>query len=153
MRQTVTGFDLAVGQFVADGLGMTIEDLYPFTALGIARDGKLVAGVVYNNFHKHDIQLTAYATDEQWLSKYILREIFSYPYIQLGCVRTTAVTGRTNRRTRKLLEGLGYRLEGVCRQGLDGKQDAIVYGLLKGECRWLNQQVAARVQKEFAKSS
>jgi hypothetical protein len=134
----VKGYDLAVGAFICDQLGVSLEDMHPFTAMGVALDGKLVAGVLYNNFRKHDIQLTAAATDIRWLSKELLTEIFSYPYVQLGCVRTTAVTGRKNARTRKLLEGLGYRLEGVCRKGLDGKQDACVYGMLKADCKWLN---------------
>lgn len=136
----ITGYDLAVGQFICDKLGWKIEDAYPFTALGIARDGKIVGGVLYNNYRGHDIQLTAAADDARWLSADVLTEIFKYPYIQLGCSRTTAVTGRKNTRTRKLLEGLGYRLEGVCRKGLDGKQDAIVYGMLKADCKWLNRK-------------
>lgn len=136
--QLIKGYDLAVGKFVAEQLGMELEELHPFTAMGVAIEGKLVGGVVYNNFRKHDIQLSAASINPKWLSKNILTEIFTYPYIHLGCVRTTAVTGRKNSRTRKLLEGLGYRLEGVCRKGLDGKQDAIVYGMLKADCRWLN---------------
>jgi len=134
----IKGYDLAVGEFICQQLGVTLEDMHPFTAMGVAIDGKIVAGVLYNNYRKHDIQLTAAAIDSRWMTKGVLTEIFTYPYSQLGCARTTAVTGRKNLRTRKLLEGLGYRLEGVCRKGLDGKQDAFVYGMLKADCKWLN---------------
>jgi hypothetical protein len=137
--RTVIGYDLAVAQFVAERIKLNVDDLYPCTAMGFARTGGLVAGVVFNNYRKYDIQLTAVSEDTRWLTKNVLREIFSYPYIQLGCERTTAVTGRKNFRTRKLLEGLGYKLEGVARKGLDGRQDAICYGMLKSECKWLNR--------------
>lgn len=138
----VIGFDAAVADFVAKGLGLTVDEFAPFTAIGFSRNGKLVAGVVYNNFKRYsagsDIQFTAYSEDPRWLSKKNLYTIFAYPYLQLGCVRTTAVTGRANKRTRKLLEGVGYRLEGVHPKGLDGKQTAVSYGMLKENCRWLN---------------
>lgn len=147
----LVGYDLAVAEFVANGLGGKVDDYHPCTAMGFTVDNKLVAGVIYNNYRGHDIQLTAYAKDTRWLSKKHLQELFKYPYTQLGCIRTTAVTGRNNRRTRKLLEGLGYRLEGVCRKGLDGKQDAIVYGMLKADCKWLN--LKASTYEKVAKST
>lgn len=138
----IVGFDAAVADFVAKGLGLAVDDFAPFTAVGFAQDGKLVAGVIYNNFKKYangaDIQFTAYSESARWLNRSTLYTIFSYPYIQLGCSRTTAVTGRANKRTRKLLEGVGYRLEGVHPKGLDGKQTAISYGMLREDCRWLN---------------
>ncbi|QCL83912.1 N-acetyltransferase [Agrobacterium pusense] len=135
--RAVIGFDAAVADFVAKGLGLDIHDIAPFTAIGFEIGGQLVAGVVYNNFRTHDIQLTAFSTDNRWLSKNSLRTIFSYPYIQLGCVRTTAVTGRANKRTRKLLQGLGYKLEGVHPKAVDGKQTAISYGMVREDCRWI----------------
>lgn len=137
---TLIGVDLAVGKFVAEGIGGDIAEYWPFTAMGFSSNGELVAGVVYNNYRKRDIQLSAYSMNERWLNKKNLQKIFEYPYNQLNCIRTTAVTGRKNKRTRKLLLGLGYRLEGVCRKGLDGKQDAMIYGMLRDECRWINPE-------------
>lgn len=118
---------------------MAVDDFFPFVAIGFEVDGKLAAGVVFNNYQKTAkcIHLTAYSQSERWLSKNNLHTIFSYPYIQLGCVRTTAVTGRSNKRTRKLLEGVGYKLEGTHPKGLDGIQTAISYGMLREDCKWI----------------
>jgi RimJ/RimL family protein N-acetyltransferase len=142
MIEIVIGFDAAVADFVAKGVRMKIDDFAPFTAIGFAHEGKLIAGIIYANYRKYehgaDIQLTAYSESPRWLNKKNLYKIFEYPYIQLGCVRTTAVTGRANKRTRKLLEGVGYRLEGAHPKGLDGKQTAMSYGMLKEDCKWLN---------------
>lgn len=142
MITPVIGYDAAVADYVAKGVGLEINSMAPFTAIGFARGGKLIGGVVYNGFRKekygNDIYLTAFSENRRWLNKKNLHLIFSYPYNELGCVRTTAVTGRANKRTRKLLEGVGYKLEGVHPKGLDGKQTAISYGMLKENCRWLN---------------
>ena len=135
--QTIIGYDLAVGAWIAKQLDEKLEKFYPFTAIGFARDGELTGGVLYNNYHGHDIQITSAATDSRWLSKNNLRTIYNYPYNQLGCVRTTAVTGRSNKRARTVLEKLGYRHEGTLRLGLDGKQTALIYGMLKDECKWI----------------
>lgn len=135
----ITGCDLAIGDWVAKQLGSQLEDYWPFTAIGFSIRDELVAGVIYNNFHRsdRDIQLTAAATNPRWMTKNNLQSIFEYPYNQLSCVRTTAVTGRKNKRTRKLLVGLGYRQEGCCRKAMGGTQDAIIYGMLEKECRWI----------------
>jgi hypothetical protein len=39
-----------------------------------------------------------------------------------------------------LVEGLGFRLEGMGRKAYDGRQDAAVYSLLRHECRWISQE-------------
>ena len=137
--RVITGLDLAVGEWVAKQIEphYSIDKFWPCTAMGFEKDGELIAGVMYHNYRKTDIELSAAAINERWLSRKNLQEIFNYPYNQLGCIRTTAVTGRKNRRARKLLEGLGYRLEGVCRLGWEGKQDAFIYGMTKDECKWI----------------
>lgn len=136
----VTGSDREVGEFVAKGVGMPVDEFGKFTAIGWSGDNGLYAGVVYHNYRKTDIELVVYSERVNWLTRKVLQYIFTYPYIQLGCVRTTAVTGRKNHRTRKLLLGVGYRLEGVCRKGMDGKQDAFIYGMLRDECKWLTSK-------------
>jgi RimJ/RimL family protein N-acetyltransferase len=108
-----------------------------YTALGVVRHGKLVGGVVYHNYVEHDIQVSIAvdgATFMPW------RGLFAYPFEQLGCSRITAMIGRKNKKSRKMCELLGFRLEGVHPKGLDGTQDAMSYGLLKEHCRWIKDR-------------
>lgn len=107
------------------------------TAIGIAEGSQLIAGAVFHNYRGHDIEISFAATDPRWASRQRIRAIFGYPFHQLGVVRLTTVTGRKNKRARKLDEGLGFKLEGVLRKGYDGQQDAMIYGLLREECRWI----------------
>ncbi len=136
--QMIFGCDPQVTAWVAARMpGFRQEDGFgPCTAIGIAEDGSLIAGAVYHNYRDYDIEISFAADSAKWATRTHIREIFHYPFNQLGCVRLTTVTGRKNKRARKLDEGLGFKLEGVIRKGYDGKQDANVYGMLKHECKW-----------------
>jgi RimJ/RimL family protein N-acetyltransferase len=118
-----------------------------FTALGVVRGSQLIGGAVYHNFRGHDIEVTVAFEDPRWALPGTLRALFAYPFETLRCARMTAVVARKNKRSRRLTEGLGFRLEGVARRAIDGKQDAMIYGMLREECRWLrktNGQIDSR---------
>lgn len=108
-----------------------------YTALGVIRNGNLIGGAVYHNFVGHDVQVSVAFDSPGWALPGTLRALFDYPFNQLGVARMTALVGRKNKRSRRLTEGMGFKLEGVHRRGLDGRQDAMSYGMLKENCRWI----------------
>jgi RimJ/RimL family protein N-acetyltransferase len=116
-------------------------NLGPSQAIGVAADGRMLAVVIYGGMqkmpHGHSIEVSIAADGPEWCRRGVLRALFHYPFAQLGCVRMHARIGRKNKRARKLIEGLGFRLEGMGRKAYDGRQDAAVYSMLKHECRWL----------------
>lgn len=105
--------------------------------LGVLQDGKLVGGCVFSNFHGHSIEVSTATDSSTYLTRGMLDQMFGYPFRQLGCVRVTAITREDNVRTQKLLRGLGFTQEGRARKAWDGKHDAIIFGILKEECRFL----------------
>ena len=118
-----------------------------FTALGVVRDETLIGGVVYHGYLGHDCQVSIWidrATFMPW------RALFEYPFGQLNCERITAVVGKRNKRSRRLVEKLGFKLEGVHRKGLDGFEDAMSYGMLKSECRWRKSYGQERTRRPAA---
>jgi hypothetical protein len=125
-------------EFVSNHVASRIQHMHapfgPCTALGIVRGGNLVGGVVYHGYVGHDIQVSIALDRTAFLP---WRALFAYPFEQLGCSRLTAFTGRKNKKARKLLENLGFNLEGVHLRGLDGTSDAMSYGMLKENCRWI----------------
>lgn len=140
----ILGRDHGVAEWVArqlDGFDHA-EDFGLGSAIGIAKDGVLICGVVYNNFHKgrhgNTVGMTIFASSPKWINRGTLRALFHYPFVQLGCVRVTALTAKRNKRARRFLEGLGFQLEGVSRKAFDGRMDAMIYGLLRDECKWLD---------------
>lgn len=107
------------------------------TALGVVRRGVLVGGWVYHRYRGFDVMISAAFDRPGWALPGTVRALFEYPFHQLGCERISAWTGKKNRKARKALEDLGFVLEGVCKRGYDGVEDACMYGLLKQDCRWL----------------
>lgn len=108
------------------------------TAIGLEENGLIVCGVVYSQYSGTDIQMSIAAETPRWCTRGNLRAFFHYPFEQLGCVRVTVLTAKANKRTRKLVEGLGFTLEGVHPKGMpDGVQTALSYGMLREKCKWL----------------
>lgn len=139
------GDDRNVAALVASHIPALALD--KFVALGVVRRNQLVGGVVYHNFRGCDVEVVAAFEDPGWALPGTLRALFAYPFETLRCARVTAIVARKNRRARRLCEGFGFRLEGVARKALDGKEDAMIYGMLRAECRWLtpfNPQHARR---------
>ena len=113
-----------------------IEYGRPVCMLAAVREDAVVGAVVYGNLSGADVEL--HMTGEVgWLTKGNLRTIFEYPFKELGCRRVTAWIARKNKRSRDLAERLGFKLEGVRRKGCGNGADAIMYGLLAEECRWI----------------
>lgn len=130
-------------QLVANWVGaeLNIHDFGKCTAIGISNnDNQLIAGVVYNTFDPHHrrVEMTIYTTSPQWCSRKVLKLLFWYPFIQLGCERVTACTETQNRAARAFLDRVGFRQEGILRQWFY-PNDAAVYRMLRSECRWIGE--------------
>jgi RimJ/RimL family protein N-acetyltransferase len=111
------------------------EGLWPCTAFGFIRDGRLVGGVAFNNYRGFDVHMSAVLDCAMTRSE--LRVLCDYVFGQLGCKRATAVAGKKNKKARKALEIVGFTLEGVLKRGFDGFEDAMIFGLLKEHCKWI----------------
>jgi RimJ/RimL family protein N-acetyltransferase len=145
MTSLVLGHDAEVAAWVAARIPVRVS-FEKCAAIGVAVDGKLIAGAVFTNYrelaHGKDIEVSFAADSPRWATRQNIRSIFSYPFTQLNCVRLTTIVSRKNKRARKLDVGLGFKLEGMVRKGYDGKYDAAVYGMLRSEAdRWLKEIV------------
>ena len=129
------GADDLVAAFVAQRVPRT--SLQNMAALGVIRRNQLVAGVVYQNFRDIDIEVVIAADRSDWAFPSTLRTLFADPFVQLGVVRMTAIIGRKNKKSRAFCKALGFREEGICRKAMDGREDAVLYGLLRSECKFL----------------
>lgn len=142
MVQLLTDRDDWICEWVAKRIpGYEGSDFKPCSSLGVARDGNLLAGMIFNNFRpkSRDIHFTIAADSPKWASREVVSFVFNYVFNQLGCTRMTLIISKKNKRARKLAEGLGFQYEGKLRQGFDGIQDAIIYAMLSKECRWLGE--------------
>ena len=138
--------DAAIGDWVAQRLPIVRDhrDFGPFTTMGVFDDRGtrpvLIAGAVFHRFRTFDMEITFAADTPRWATRGVIRAILDYPFNQVGCERVTTIVGRKNKRSRKLQKGLGFKEEGIVRRGYDGRQDAVIYGMLRCECRWLEDE-------------
>jgi hypothetical protein len=107
------------------------------TGLGWVRDGKLVAGVMYEEFTEASIHATIVATEP--MVKGFIHKIFDYPFKQLGVDKIIVQTNSSNEESLNLAKRLGFTEEGTIKGAyLDG--DRIILTMTKDECRWLKER-------------
>lgn len=94
----------------------------------------LQAGVVFTQYSGANVVM-ATALDKP-LTRGFLRSAFFYPFCQLKVRRVTVLVDVTNHASQRLVEHLGFVREGLLREAAP-KEDVIVYGMLKRECRYL----------------
>lgn len=130
-----------IAQFVAIRQGKPATEPWGhFTAIGLLRHGALIAGVLYNSFEEKNVCMHVGAIDgAHWLTRSFLFAAFDYPFNQLGMRRVTALVPKKNKAARKFDEHIGFRYEGCLKHYFD-RDDMIVYGMLREDCRWIRQK-------------
>lgn len=99
----------AIIRFVEHGLWNGEREFGPATAMGWQDAQGIVAGVVFHEWAPHYgvIELSSYSARRDWLNKDRLREIFAYPFAQLGCRVAVARISEKNARVRRIWRALG----------------------------------------------
>jgi RimJ/RimL family protein N-acetyltransferase len=115
-----------------------------FNALGLVRNGRLVAGVIYNCYEAANVNMHIGAIGSHWLTRQFLFAAFDYPFNQLNKRRATAMIRKKNSRTRKFAEHLGFVYEGTM-VNYYADDDLICYGMLRENCRFLVDQTERKV--------
>jgi hypothetical protein len=135
-----------VGAYVAEKTGCEFTPGM-FSAFAVLDDrGGFCAGVVVSEYRGYDCQLSCASDVRTAWRPHVIKAVFDYVFNQLGCIRCTALTRKNNRRTRAFLGGMGFTLEGRVRKGYDGVKDALVYGLLKEECVYIQEPDVGYIQ-------
>lgn len=131
----VYGEDERLSAWAGKRIGVAFRNA---TAIGVERDGELLAVVIYDRFSGNDICMhVAAEPGARWATKDAMYRFFAYPFIQLGCTRVTGLVGANNAKARRFDEHIGFVYEGTMRRGMADGSDLIVYGMLRDECRWI----------------
>lgn len=112
-------------------------------SLGVVESDKIIAGIVYSDI-KCDSQnqplscsMSIYSIDKKWATRHNLRELFSFPFIQLGLKRVHTVCSARKGEIMNFNKRLGFKQEGVHRMAWPMGGDSVSFGMLKDECKWL----------------
>ena len=126
-------------QFVAHHLGGVFEPSpYSKVIANLTNDGQIAAAVVYD-ITRCDAQMSV-ASDgsRRWITKQFLRDVFLYPFVQLGLQRVTVMARESNHAALAMNLRLGFVPEGRLRKYF-GDEDGILLGMLRSECRHLGE--------------
>jgi len=128
---------LYADDYVAEWMGeqMGTRIIPPYTAFGVvSAHGQLVGGVVINEIQEASCEVSIVAPKR--VSRSLLRVTASYVFDTLGCNRVTARTRASTLKVRKFIEKVGFRQEGILRAFYEDGDDAVLFGMLRNECRW-----------------
>lgn len=95
-------------------------------AIGILKDGVLVAACMFHAHNGPDVELSYYGPHTLTLG--LVKGLAKIAVEHLGVSRVTARTARTNKTMTRGIRKVGFQYEGVRKCGY-GDQDAIMYGL------------------------
>lgn len=132
------GDEPLVAQWVADKFPH-LEGFGQGRAVGwVTDDGRLIGGLVLcPRGGCFDAELSIYFEKECRPTRAQLRALFTLAFDQWGLTRLTCLIAKKNRRARDFVERIGFVREGTMRLGFDGYQHAIVYGMLRKDCKWV----------------
>lgn len=139
MKTVIYGQDKRICEWVADAVSES--EFILARGIGLEEDGKLIAGVVYENYTGKNITMhVAAVPGKRWLNREFLYRSFAYPFVQLECFRVTGLVKTDNFEAQKFDEHLGFKREGLLRRACEDGTDLILYGMLKEECRWIGNK-------------
>lgn len=94
----------------------------PASAIGISRNNKIIAAVVYNNYvttlqnEPLLCEMTIVSVDKRWATRHNLHALFAYPFHQLQLKRVQAICSADDEGVQQFLKKVGFTYEGTHRQ-------------------------------------
>jgi len=124
------------GNWIAKQLGCGFSPATA-TAIGLGKDGEIVAGVMYENWNKRSI--TAHMAVVGRLTRGYIGEIFRYAYGHCGVNKVILPVESTNQKSIRFVEHLGFTEECRIKDAAPGA-DIIIFTLEKAQCRFLGEK-------------
>lgn len=113
-----------IAAFVASHIPGCERGFANFKTMGVIKDGKLIAGVVYHNFapEAEVIELSAAAVNRLWLTRPVMKAMFSYPFDELGCQMAVLRVSELNTTMVRIALAYGFKSHVIPR--LRGRNEA-----------------------------
>lgn len=102
------------------------------TAIGLERDGKIVAGVIYENFL--DTTINCHVAIDGRMNKRFLLAVFDYPFRVCNVEKLVVLITEENAKIVRMAKNSGFTEEARIKRS---NGDMIFFTMLKSECRFL----------------
>lgn len=107
-------------------------------AIGIGKDGQILAGVFYEGFNGASIAIhVAAAPGTRWCIPAFLWTVFDYPFNQLQVRKVFGVVPSHNEAALRLDLHLGFVHEATLKDAHPAG-DLLMLSMTRSQCRWLN---------------
>lgn len=131
----VTGDDQRIGPWICARTGGNYVE---GTAIGLEKDGELVAGVLYDEWNKASIRMHVAAEGKNWLNRDYLWFCFHYPFEQLKVRKLIGVVASSNAQALKFDKHLGFVEEWRISEA-HPEGDLVVLTMTRQQCRYLER--------------
>jgi len=135
----VFGSDMEVADWVASHIPEFKVDENS-TALGVIRDGELIAGVIYERYNGVHVEVSIATADPRWAKRSTLKTLFGYPFNQLRCKAITVLVPSSNMESLNLATKLGFRPEAFIKYSAHDGSALVVLKMFKEDCHWIEEK-------------
>lgn len=132
-------------EFDADRVIPFVQGLIPglaradgMQAIGLRKDGDMVAGVVYEGINGRNAWMHVAAVGRDWLVRSYLRACFHYPFVTCGLDRVSGYVNASNADAQRFDEHLGFREEARLKGAAPDGGDVILYVMWGKDCRYVD---------------
>lgn len=139
------GWNITSGAIVGHWVAKRIRGGYfaeRSNALGLEKNGKLVAGVIYENWNHKSIWCHI-AIDGRLTPRY-LAAIFDYPFNICQVEKIIVPVGSDNEESIRLVEKMGFAEEGRIKDARP-EGDLILFTLSRDACRFIGEKHGQRL--------
>jgi len=126
----------SVGHWVAEKLGSGYFAARS-NAIGLMKDNKLIAGVIYENWNRRSIM--CHIAVEGRLTRLYVGAIFNYAFNVCNVEKIIVPVESHNLKSIKLIKNMGFTEEGRIKDS-QPNGDIILYTMVKGDCRFLGDR-------------
>lgn len=126
---------LRVLEFVKTRVG--VPAMEGMKAVGLERDGQLVAGVLYEGFNGQSVWTHIASQPGAPWTREFLRYIFEYPFNELGVQSIFGWVEACNEKARRFDEKLGFEVDACLREAGPDGQDVLIYRMRRDQCRFI----------------
>lgn len=125
-----------IGEWVALQMG-GLFDVEHSQAIGLQRNGELVAGIIYENWNGKSV--VCHIAIRGRITPEFLSVISQYAYVQCGAHKIIAPASSDNRRSVDMLRKMGFREECRIRNAQPGG-DICLFTMTKDSCKYLSER-------------
>lgn len=137
MKRLVTNDRTRVGRWVAERVGRGTPWVTD-AALGLEKDGELVAGIVLDGYEDSvRASMHCAGTGKYWLNREFLFACFDYAFNYLNLKVLINYVAADNTDSLRFTKHIGFKEIARVPQAWDGVQDMVLFQLHRDDCRWI----------------